>query len=219
MINIVITNYDTLAIISRISFKYGLKDIFNWVEKEMDNHVEIIKYCEENNLEFKFRKENREKISELKQEVDSDWARGRRMEFLGDRLKELAGVLGKKDEFGFLINPGAEKKYKSFYVEYATLRGNLEDNNSKIDEDTIERCREVDIRELISDQVINTGNGRCKIKCPFHEEKDASCTIYPPGRGFHCFGCGKSGSNTIDFIMAHRDIDFVKAVEYLKSYI
>ena len=31
-------------------------------------------------------------------------------------------------------------------------------------------------------------------KCPFHSEKTASLKVYPGDRGFHCFGCGKSGS-------------------------
>lgn len=40
---------------------------------------------------------------------------------------------------------------------------------------------------------------RGKIKCPFHPERTASCTLFPTG-GYHCFGCGAHG-NSIDFII------------------
>lgn len=37
-------------------------------------------------------------------------------------------------------------------------------------------------------------------RCPFHSEKTASFKAYPGVRGFHCFGCGASGS-VIDLVM------------------
>ena len=37
-------------------------------------------------------------------------------------------------------------------------------------------------------------------RCPFHSEKTASFKAYPGPRGFHCFGCGASGS-VIDLVM------------------
>lgn len=37
-------------------------------------------------------------------------------------------------------------------------------------------------------------------RCPFHHEKTASFKAYPGQRGFHCFGCGASGS-VIDLVM------------------
>lgn len=37
-------------------------------------------------------------------------------------------------------------------------------------------------------------------RCPFHSEKTASFKAYPGARGFHCFGCGASGS-VIDLVM------------------
>ena len=49
------------------------------------------------------------------------------------------------------------------------------------------------------------------ITCPFHSEKSASLKIYnEAGRGFHCFGCGKSGS-VIDFVMEIFGLDFRSA--------
>ena len=37
-------------------------------------------------------------------------------------------------------------------------------------------------------------------RCLWHNEKTASLKIYPGGRGYHCFGCGQSGS-CIDLVM------------------
>jgi DNA primase (bacterial type) len=50
------------------------------------------------------------------------------------------------------------------------------------------------------------------INCPFHAENTPSLKIYDePGRGFSCFGCGKSGS-VIDFVMGIYQISFRQAV-------
>ena len=50
------------------------------------------------------------------------------------------------------------------------------------------------------------------IRCPFHQEKTASLMLYSePGRGWHCFGCGKGGS-VIDFVMELFGISFRQAV-------
>lgn len=49
------------------------------------------------------------------------------------------------------------------------------------------------------------------IQCPFHQEKTASLMLYDePGRGWHCFGCGKGGS-VIDFVMELFGISFRQA--------
>ena len=37
-------------------------------------------------------------------------------------------------------------------------------------------------------------------RCLWHNEKTASLKIYPGDRGYHCFGCGASGS-VIDLVM------------------
>ena len=49
------------------------------------------------------------------------------------------------------------------------------------------------------------------IVCPFHGDKDASLKVYKDGRGWCCFGCGRSGS-VIDFVMEHESCDFRTAV-------
>lgn len=49
------------------------------------------------------------------------------------------------------------------------------------------------------------------VKCPFHNEKTASMKIYPDQRGFHCFGCGKSG-DVISFVRELFGLSFIQAV-------
>jgi DNA primase len=38
--------------------------------------------------------------------------------------------------------------------------------------------------------------GRCdKLRCLFHDDRSPSLHVYrEPGRGWHCFGCGRGGS-------------------------
>lgn len=88
--------------------------------------------------------------------------------------------------------------------------------------DDIERCRNVSIHELFGLQ--NKGR-RVMVKCPFHDDKTASCAMYP-NNGFHCFGCGAHGNNAIDFVMKlYEDEEpdkkkrFSLALEELKKHI
>jgi len=43
------------------------------------------------------------------------------------------------------------------------------------------------------------GSGTWKVTCPLHDDKEASLVITPEKNLWHCFGCGKGGSN-IDFL-------------------
>lgn len=53
------------------------------------------------------------------------------------------------------------------------------------------------------------------MRCPFHSgDRTASLKVYPGDRGWHCFGCGKSGS-VIDFVMEYEGIVFHDACKKL----
>ena len=52
--------------------------------------------------------------------------------------------------------------------------------------------------------------------CPFHNEKTPSMKIYKGDRGWHCFGCGKSGS-VIDLTMGLFNLPFLAACEKLNE--
>jgi len=50
--------------------------------------------------------------------------------------------------------------------------------------------------------------------CPFHNEKTASFSVYPPKQMYHCFGCGEGG-NVISFVMKYENASFTEAVRSL----
>jgi len=50
-----------------------------------------------------------------------------------------------------------------------------------------------------------------KVTCPFHDDAEPSCAIYPDH--FHCFGCGERGSR-LDWLMRVEGMTTVEAVAY-----
>lgn len=75
------------------------------------------------------------------------------------------------------------------------------------------------IRQSVSMQDICTRYGFTVnrtgfITCPFHTEKTASLKIYKGSNGWHCFGCGRGGSN-IDFVKYLFGADFKQAAEMI----
>jgi hypothetical protein len=54
-----------------------------------------------------------------------------------------------------------------------------------------------------------------KVSCPFHEDIEPSCTLYPDH--FHCFGCGEHGSR-LDWLMRVEGMTEVEAVNYIKDW-
>lgn len=52
--------------------------------------------------------------------------------------------------------------------------------------------------------------------CPFHREKTPSLKFYPDG-GWKCFGCGKGGNGSIDFVAALYDLTPLEAVRRLNE--
>ena len=69
------------------------------------------------------------------------------------------------------------------------------------------------IRACISDEPIKQGNGDLMIHCPFHSDKNPSCSVSPRKNGcFHCFGCNESGSLT-DLIMQIKGIAKGQAIQ------
>jgi DNA polymerase len=54
-----------------------------------------------------------------------------------------------------------------------------------------------------------------KLRCPFHEDVEPSCAIYPDH--FHCFGCGEHGSR-LDWLTRVEGMTAVEAVAYIKDW-
>lgn len=83
-----------------------------------------------------------------------------------------------------------------------------------ITKETIERCRNVPLSQLIG---LTRHGRRAMIKCPFHSDRTASMAVYP-NNGYHCFGCGKHGNNAVDFVM-DLGYSFQEAINELIKYI
>ena len=55
------------------------------------------------------------------------------------------------------------------------------------------------------------GERRPTGRCPFHEDRTPSLSVYPETGSFHCFGCGASG-DVIDFVRRAEGLGFREAV-------
>lgn len=53
-------------------------------------------------------------------------------------------------------------------------------------------------------------------RCPIHNDKHPSMTIYPDSQSWHCFGCNRGG-DVIAFIQAVENTGFKGAVERLRG--
>jgi hypothetical protein len=75
------------------------------------------------------------------------------------------------------------------------------------------------IETLTAQAAIKTGNGRHRVRCPFHaggREKSPSLVIYPPGKGWHCFGCGRGG-DAVTFVQELRHCSAVEALRFVEQ--
>ena len=54
-----------------------------------------------------------------------------------------------------------------------------------------------------------------KVSCPFHDDSEPSCAIYPDH--FHCFGCGERGSR-LDWLMRVEGMTATEAVVLSKDW-
>jgi hypothetical protein len=70
---------------------------------------------------------------------------------------------------------------------------------------------------LTGQAAIATGNGRHRMRCPFHAgDRDPSFVIYPPGRGWHCFGCNKGG-DAVAFVSELQGCTAVEALALVEE--
>ena len=56
------------------------------------------------------------------------------------------------------------------------------------------------------------------MSCPFHDgDRDPSLVIYPPGQGWHCFGCGKGGADAASFAAEHYQCSQVEGLRWVEE--
>ena len=76
----------------------------------------------------------------------------------------------------------------------------------------------VSLAETLTGQAATpTGNGRHRLRCPFHHgDRDPSLIIYPPGRGWHCFGCHRGG-DAVAFVSELQRCTAVEALALVET--
>lgn len=65
----------------------------------------------------------------------------------------------------------------------------------KLSESELQQIREIRIHKILG---VQDNGRRISMKCPFHQERTPSFTLYPENN-FYCFGCNVSGRGAIDF--------------------
>ena len=164
-----------------------------------------------------------EKIDELKNEVGEDFCHEARIEFLEKELYILADLIKDDDLLNKAIgcepdkNDDVRVKYKKYYLELAMFKKPQNFKKGERNDELVQRAREHPLQDLIgSDRYINSGGGRFKCKCPFHNEKSPSFVIYPDN-SYHCFGCQAHGNNAIDYVMKRQSLNFKEAIKFLTN--
>lgn len=87
-------------------------------------------------------------------------------------------------------------------------------SSNKLTNEEINIIRSTRIHRILG---VNDTGRRVSLKCPFHNERTASFTLYPDN-SFHCFGCNVNGQGAIDFCVA-LGYTFVEALEELIKYL
>lgn len=104
-------------------------------------------------------------------------------------------------------------KFQLSYLDELEGKPNRNKVVGSINEADIERAKEVPIENFYNGNLRKWGK-RATGKCPFHNDTNASLTIYLDQNSFYCYGC-QSGGSVIDFIMLQQNIDFLSAVKFL----
>jgi len=84
-----------------------------------------------------------------------------------------------------------------------------------ISDEDIEAAKQSPIEEMFEGKLRLVG-GRYIGRCPFHEEKTASFTIFTKDNGFYCFGCHKHGDSLDFYMLTHKDASLIDAVKALR---
>ena len=80
---------------------------------------------------------------------------------------------------------------------------------------SVDRVREADIVKTIGDfAALKKVGSNYKCCSPFSDEKTPSFTVSPVKQIFKCFSTGLGGDG-IKFVMKHKSVEFVEAVEYI----
>jgi len=88
---------------------------------------------------------------------------------------------------------------------------------STIDEEVGRLKSLVAIKDLISRYVPLRPSGKNFVaRCPFHDDRNPSCVVYPESQSFYCFGCHAAG-DVLSFLMKVEQMNFPEALRVLRE--
>jgi hypothetical protein len=229
---IAINSREKIISILRQAQDNGFNNLAQWCEdflNESTGDEALIDWLKLGDENYKNQKEVKDKIIELKKEVDIRIQREGRLGFLSNIIPPIVAQIKNFEEAKEILGDywppkwenelkDCERKYKKLYIEYATLKGYQQSDDNTISDDILQRCREVPIAELIDGETWDAGNGRKRSRCPFHNEQTGSFFIFPDN-SYHCFGCNAHGNNAVDFITKSLNLNFIQTIDYLKKFI
>lgn len=207
------------------------------IEQEADEYYALRDYIK--SWFGVYEKELKEKDSEFVMEVtkeNPEWIKERRLAYLDEELEFLnkqyvdvyAGVEESKHKISEswlvevlndFVKPTLKeiaKKIKKHTFEKSCWEApETMINSNGVTQDEIETARGVGCENFI--EVKRSAGDKKLAVCPFHNDHSPSLTIYPAGKGYHCFSCGANG-DTINLVMKLQNIDFVSAVKLILQY-
>ncbi len=115
----------------------------------------------------------------------------------------------------FLIEKLIKVEEALFRIERLKRKKNQPKNRPKngLTDEDIEKARNVSIIQIAEvhlGKLRKTGKGYIA-RCPFHEDKTPSFTLYPDSNRFYCFGCNATG-DVIAFTQKIFNCDFKTAI-------
>jgi len=106
-----------------------------------------------------------------------------------------------------------EQKMKKLSFNLSLMDEKKTVSTNSVNESDIAKAKEVPITNFFTGR-LHKHNKLAVGKCPFHNEKTGSFTIYLNQNTFYCYGCS-AGGTVIDFVMRVQNLDFLSAVKYL----
>jgi hypothetical protein len=74
----------------------------------------------------------------------------------------------------------------------------------------------VDLAQTVTGQTAIRAGTRHRLHCPFHDDDTPSLVVYPPGKGWHCFGC-RRGGDAVAFVSEQFHIGAVEALAMVEE--
>lgn len=217
-------------------------DLNNYIKIWVDDYKKNIRKTDDD-FTFEITKENPEwvkekrleylknKLEELNQEYIKFWSKIREWRNKTDKNKNFslwyvenafADLLETGNCYGgippknmrYLKDVAKDIKKMKFEIDCWT-NPELLNGSGGVTPEEVNMAREVSCEYFI--EVKRTAGDKKLAVCPFHNDTNPSLTIYPAGKGYHCFSCGAHG-DVIDLVMKTKNLNFISAVKLILQY-